>query len=75
VIATDNGSTKEVVINGETGYLIPQKDEEALQEALGLAIFNTDTRLKYQTNMAKLIRENYDWVKIADDFFELISKK
>ena len=34
VIASDGGGTKELVKDGETGFLVPQKDPDALAEKL-----------------------------------------
>ncbi|MEM9043868.1 MAG: glycosyltransferase family 4 protein [Pseudomonadota bacterium] len=38
VIATDHGGARETVIHGESGWLYPPGDPEALSDAMGLAI-------------------------------------
>ena len=44
VIATDGGGTKELVLDGETGYLIPQKSPDQLIERINRLLNNDGLR-------------------------------
>lgn len=58
VVSFDMGSAQEFVIDKETGYIVQNKDSEALSEAL-LRIFNTpfQNRLKIGINGYKLVSQ------------------
>jgi glycosyltransferase involved in cell wall biosynthesis len=43
VIASDHGGLSEIVVNGETGYLVRPEDPEPLAEALRAALRNPDS--------------------------------
>jgi glycosyltransferase involved in cell wall biosynthesis len=53
VVATDGGGAKEIVVNGETGFLVPMGDAEAMAEAVLFLLDNPEAasemgRLGYQ---------------------------
>jgi glycosyltransferase involved in cell wall biosynthesis len=53
VIASDFGGNPNMVKDGETGFIFPQNDAEALAEKIIFLKANSDT-LKYMSNQAKL---------------------
>jgi glycosyltransferase involved in cell wall biosynthesis len=68
VIATDVGSLREDIIEGETGYLCPPQDPNSLAKSI---INYYDSRLykEIETNKCKIIniaKEKYSWSKVGD---------
>ena len=47
VVATNVGGTPEVVVDGETGFLVPPRDPEALANAIKLLIDDPELRKKF----------------------------
>jgi glycosyltransferase involved in cell wall biosynthesis len=56
VIASDVGGVKEIVIEDETGYLIPRGDFKTLRQKLAYLISNEQVRVK----MGALARQKYE---------------
>lgn len=71
VIATDNGSTKDV-INEQTGALIPQKDEEAILAAIKQAINNPELRENKAKALHHFVTQNLDWRLIAKEYNRIL---
>ncbi|MFH0796693.1 MAG: glycosyltransferase family 4 protein [Candidatus Omnitrophota bacterium] len=65
VVASDVDGTKEVVIDGITGYLVPPKDTPALSSAILSSLRNPEkSRIMAQTGQ-KFIRENFTVEKMT----------
>jgi glycosyltransferase involved in cell wall biosynthesis len=60
VIATDVGGSRELVRNGETGFLIQPRDGKTLREALATLIGDVALRQTMGECALKLARENHD---------------
>ncbi|GGK49725.1 MULTISPECIES: glycogen synthase [Flavobacteriaceae] len=85
VVASAVGGIKEVVVNGETGILIPvdqqteapfepinpDKFAKDLAYGVNLVINNKELRNKMELNGRKRVEENFDWVAIAAQVEEL----
>ncbi|HWW19434.1 MAG TPA: glycosyltransferase [Steroidobacteraceae bacterium] len=71
VVATDAGGLPEVVANGETGFVVPKADANALAEAIGKLL--TDSALAHRMGKAGRQRalERFDWMRSAERFEEL----
>ncbi len=71
-IATDTGATS-LMVNNETGWLIPVGDQNALQQAIKAVIDASDPQLVAKKTAAlKLVRENFTWEKIIQQTIEKI---
>lgn len=71
VVASNVGGLGEMVDNGETGWLVPPKDVEALADAI-IGLLKDDSM---RGNMEKRIREDYfvgekSWKVIAEKYLE-----
>ena len=75
VIATDNAGTWEVIENGKTGALIPQKDLESLTKAILWAVENPDKRKEIAINLRQKLVEEFDWNKISEQLYQLLLEK
>lgn len=74
VIATDNAGTWEVVRNGETGQLVPQKDSQAFAQAILWALEHPQERNAIAQNFRKELVEKFDWKVISDQLYNLLKK-
>ncbi|MFH1807283.1 MAG: glycosyltransferase family 4 protein [Pseudomonadota bacterium] len=68
VIATDCSGPKELIVDGETGVLIPQQDEVALARALRRIEGDSELRLGLRTRGLELIDRCYDLERIAQQW-------
>src|SRR3989442_1557900 len=60
VVATDVKGTREVVVNAQTGFLVPLGDAEALAERLGRILDDAELRRQMGTRAAQYAREHFD---------------
>ncbi len=75
VVATDCGESPEIVKNGETGYLVPIKDPEALAKKM-LEMMNLSEleRRKMGEKGREYVANQYDLEKIVDKWISLYQK-
>jgi glycosyltransferase involved in cell wall biosynthesis len=71
VIATNVGALADVVIDGETGFLIAPADVEALAEKIIYLLQNSDIRKEMGNNARKFADKNLNWDKIAEATLEV----
>ena len=72
VIATDHGGSRETVISGETGWLVPPSDPAALAEALTLALSLTPRdRVMLAARSRAAMVEKFDARHMADATLDL----
>lgn len=74
VVASCVAGNEELVIDGETGYLVPSEDVEALQVALKRLLL--DPALREQMGMAsrERVEANYSWESTAQQYALLLEK-
>ena len=65
VIASDIGGLPEVVVDGETGFLVPPRAPDAIAEKLLLLVENLPLRRKMGEEARKFVERNYIWEKNA----------
>jgi D-inositol-3-phosphate glycosyltransferase len=65
VVASDVGGLSFVVRNGETGYLVPDRDPRALADCLNRLLRDRDLRLRLGKRGAQVARD-YAWTQIAE---------
>jgi glycosyltransferase involved in cell wall biosynthesis len=65
VVASDVGGLSFIVRDGETGYLVPEGDSEAMAECLLRLLHDPDLRRRLGANGVLAARE-YTWPVIAD---------
>jgi glycosyltransferase involved in cell wall biosynthesis len=78
VISTDVGGVKDILSEGETGFVVPKKNPEAFSEKLQFLIENKEIRLKMSQNGWNFVRDKFHYttlVKNMEDYYaELIEK-
>jgi glycosyltransferase involved in cell wall biosynthesis len=74
VIVSDAGGLQEVVIEGETGYIVPMRNPEKLAVAMEKLLLDKNLQSKFSTNGVKHVIENYDWKENANRMLEFYKK-
>jgi glycosyltransferase involved in cell wall biosynthesis len=68
VIATEIAGNEELVVDGETGRLVPAEDVAALREALRTLL--TDAGLRAQMGFAarRRVEQSFTWMRVAEQY-------
>lgn len=66
VVASDVGGIPDVVVNGETGILVPEKDPDALARAFQSLEGDVSLERRLVEGASKWLGECFDWKKIAE---------
>ena len=74
VIASCIAGNEELVVDGETGYLVPSEDIEALQAALRKILDDEALREQMGTASRRHAEENYSWHSTAQQYASLLEK-
>lgn len=61
VIATDQGAIPEIIIDGETGFVVKTGSVDDLVEKIGMLVENRELRLKMGESGQKRFKENYTY--------------
>lgn len=73
IITTDAPGCRETVIHGETGFLIPKQDVNALQTAIERFIMSPELIEKMGTASRKLAEEKYDVHKVNQAILDVLT--
>lgn len=65
VIGSAVGGIKTTVLDGETGFLVPPNDPEALATRLGAILDHPHRRLELGQRAIRHVKENYTWRSVA----------
>lgn len=71
VVATSVGGIPDIVKDGYNGLLVPEKDPDALADAIIKLIKNKDLREKFVKNAKKYIREKFSWDVIIEKLTQI----
>ena len=74
IVSTDVAAIPEIVQDGETGFLVPPDDVDALITALRRLIVNPELRLRMGSNAAKLIATEHDAVRNSQKILQLLKE-
>lgn len=74
VVATRVGGSPEIVIEGETGFLVPAKEPRALAEALLTYIKNPELMIMHGENARKIIEEKFSISRMVDQYQAIYDK-
>jgi glycosyltransferase involved in cell wall biosynthesis len=70
MVASDVGGLSYIVRNGETGYLVPDRDPRALADCLSKLLRDPELRARLGKRGIAVARE-YAWPRIADQIESL----
>ncbi len=66
VVATEAGGAREMVIPGETGYLVPCRDSEPLAEAIVRALTHPDEAKKFAEKGRTLVEKEFSTERMVE---------
>jgi glycosyltransferase involved in cell wall biosynthesis len=65
VVVSANGGLLDAVQDGQTGYIVPAGDIEAMTDRIGFLLLHTDVAVRMGTNARRLVEEEFDIRKNA----------
>lgn len=71
VIVSSVGGFKEIVTDGQEGFIVPPSDVDAAAEAISKLIINTKLRRIFGYNGRKKVEKLYDWEKCVDKMIQI----
>ena len=74
VVATEGGGTNEIVLEGETGFLVPPKSPKEIADKIILLLNNREMSELMGATGRKHVQDNYELDKMTDRYFELYSR-
>jgi glycosyltransferase involved in cell wall biosynthesis len=74
VIASCIAGNEELVVDGETGYLVPSEDIEALRAALKKLLSDPESRQQMGNASRQYVEANYSWESTAQQYALLLEK-
>jgi glycosyltransferase involved in cell wall biosynthesis len=75
VVTTDVAGAKELVVNGETGFVVPQQDSEGLARATVTILDSEQRRLSMGQSGRKRVEDNFSFsrrMRLVEDLYEQI---
>ena len=73
VVATAVAGTSEVVMEGETGFLVPPKSPDKLATAILSLLNDKELRERIGKNARKYVEEKYNWNTISEGYEKIYS--
>ena len=66
VVVSDAGGLPEVVLNGETGFVVPREQPQALADAILQLVLDADLRRRMGVAGRELVLARYEWEHCVD---------
>jgi glycosyltransferase involved in cell wall biosynthesis len=73
-IVSTGAGVHEVLTDGENAILFPPRDTAALTHKISLLVNSPEERARIAINGMKLVRENYNWDRFADQIEALCNR-
>lgn len=74
VVVTDTDGFKEVVVDGQTGYIVKRDDCEEMAEKICLLFQDGETRRRFGSNGRIRVKELYDWERNVNEMIDIYNK-
>ena len=71
VIVSDADGLKEVVVNNETGFVIPKRSSREIANKIKILIENNDVVKKFKKNARERVLKLYDWNKNVENMIKI----
>jgi len=71
VVASNVGGIPDIVIDGQTGLLVPEKDPKALAEAIVYVLTHEHFSQRLGEKGRRYVEEQFGWGKITDKLIDL----
>ena len=73
-IAVDRFGPAEIVDDGDTGWLVPPDDEDALADAIVAAIDDGEERARRGVAARQAVRERWTWPALAGEVAQVLEE-
>jgi len=70
-VTTEALGPREIVINGETGYVVPIADSDTLAEAISRLLSDYELCYRMGKRGRKLVEEKYSWDLVAEQYYRV----
>jgi glycosyltransferase involved in cell wall biosynthesis len=74
IVATNVGGIPELMVDGETGYLVEKDNADDLFEKLSTLINDQEKAKKMGKEGKKFVAKSFSWDKICNDFLNHLKK-
>ena len=74
IVATNVGGIPELMVDGETGYLVEKDNADDLFEKLSTLIIDQEKAKEMGKEGEKIVTKNFNWDKICNDFLNHLKK-
>ena len=74
VVATRIAGNEELVVNGETGALVPAEDVESLRESLRPLLVDAKMREKMGRASRQRVEESFSWNRVAEQYQKILNE-
>jgi len=74
IVTTDVGGIRDIVSDGNTGYIIPKNDIETFSEKLLELITNTEKRTEFSKNGWDFVKDKFHYTRLVNDIEKLYKK-
>lgn len=74
IVATDTGGSKELIKEGENGFIIKFKDSDDIAEKLEILINNSEL-VRSMGQASRRRAEKMSWQKVAEEYYKLYEQK
>jgi glycosyltransferase involved in cell wall biosynthesis len=71
VVVTDVGGVRDIVLDGETGFIVPPRDIESFAEKLKILVTDEKKRKKMSQNGWKFVEEKFHYKTLAKNMEQL----
>jgi glycosyltransferase involved in cell wall biosynthesis len=68
IVATRIAGSEELVLDGETGFLVPSENVDELRDALRKMLSAPELRKSMGTASRQRVEQNYSWQKVAEQY-------
>jgi L-malate glycosyltransferase len=74
VIGSNVGGVSDIIIDGENGLLVPERNPTALAEKISLLLADSELREKFRRNGFAHIEKKFSWEYISQQFSDLFNE-
>ena len=71
VIGSNVGGIPDIIIDGETGYLVPEQKPDILAEKIVQILTNIELQEKFRRNGLIRVRDSFSWESVSKKFSEV----
>ena len=75
VIGTASGGIPETIDNGQSGFVVPERNPEAIKEKILLLANDKKLYLRMAKQAQQFVREKFDWSKSIKEYLDLYDSK